>query len=449
MINYEINGYKLITQIGKGGMAEVWYAENSENEKAAIKIMLGKFIEEPKVIQRFQIEAKAMHKLNHSNIRKIIGFGTLKERPAIIMEYLEGVPLSDYIKFNKKPSNQELKNWWKQCIEALSYVHKNGIIHRDIKPSNIFLCNDETIKILDFGIAKVTEETSITSTGQGIGTIMYMSPEQVKNSKLVTSSSDIYSLGITFLHLITCKIPFKETDSEYEILHNIVKGNIIWDDIPNEWKHILKKTTNISAENRAKAEDLLIDISNNDKTIVLNTLNDKSYRNQKNNTKKNTIFFIAVLILVLIIIFYFSKKSTNKYIKEDDIKVNDTSIQKNINSDTFIDKIKNTSLNKPIVFPEQMPEFPGGEDALIRYLQQNIRYPKYAAENEIEGTVQVEFIVNEDGSIQNTKVVKGIKGGCDEEALRVVKSMPKWKPGKQDGHEIKVYYTLPITFRLE
>jgi protein TonB len=105
--------------------------------------------------------------------------------------------------------------------------------------------------------------------------------------------------------------------------------------------------------------------------------------------------------------------------------------------------------NEPFAFVEQMPEFPGGEDALIRYLQKNIRYPNYAAENEIEGTVQVEFIVNEDGSIQNTKVVKGIKGGCDEEALRVVKSMPRWKPGKQGGHAVRVYYTVPVTFRLE
>jgi protein TonB len=104
--------------------------------------------------------------------------------------------------------------------------------------------------------------------------------------------------------------------------------------------------------------------------------------------------------------------------------------------------------NEPFTFVEQMPEFPGGEDALIRYLQKNIRYPSYAAENEIEGSVQVEFIVNEDGSIQNTKVVKGIKGGCDEEALRLVKSMPKWKPGKQGGHSVRSYYTVFIPFNL-
>jgi protein TonB len=95
-----------------------------------------------------------------------------------------------------------------------------------------------------------------------------------------------------------------------------------------------------------------------------------------------------------------------------------------------------------------MPEFPGGEDALIRYLQKNIRYPNYAAENNIEGTIQVEFIVNENGSIQNAKVVKGIKGGCDEEALRVVNSMPKWKPGKKGGHSVRSYYTVFIPFRI-
>lgn len=105
--------------------------------------------------------------------------------------------------------------------------------------------------------------------------------------------------------------------------------------------------------------------------------------------------------------------------------------------------------NEPFAFVEQMPEFPGGEDALVAYLQRAIKYPSFAAENEIEGTVYVNFIVNEDGSISGSKVTKGIKGGCDEEALRVIKNMPRWKPGKQGGQAVRVLYDVPVTFKLE
>lgn len=104
---------------------------------------------------------------------------------------------------------------------------------------------------------------------------------------------------------------------------------------------------------------------------------------------------------------------------------------------------------EPFSFVEIMPEYIGGEDALMQYLQNNIKYPEYAKNNKIGGTVQVEFVVNEDGTISNEKVVKGIKGGCDEEALRVIKKMPRWKPGKENGKPVSVYYTIPIVFKYQ
>ena len=97
---------------------------------------------------------------------------------------------------------------------------------------------------------------------------------------------------------------------------------------------------------------------------------------------------------------------------------------------------------------QQKPEFPGGEYALGRYIQKNLRYPSYAAENQIEGSVQVEIMINEDGTTQNSKVIKGIKGGCDEEALRVLTKMPRWMPGKQNGNAVKTYYTISIPFKI-
>jgi len=101
------------------------------------------------------------------------------------------------------------------------------------------------------------------------------------------------------------------------------------------------------------------------------------------------------------------------------------------------------------VFVEEQPEFPGGEEALMNYLSSNIHYPEQAKELDIQGTVIIEFVVETNGSVTNVVVKRGIGGGCDEEAVRVVKSMPKWKPGKQRGKPVRVRYTLPVRFQLK
>lgn len=108
-----------------------------------------------------------------------------------------------------------------------------------------------------------------------------------------------------------------------------------------------------------------------------------------------------------------------------------------------------TAKDKVYEKAEIMPEFPGGEQAMMDFVAKNVTYPKEAMEKEISGRVLVGFIVEKDGSITETEVVKGIGGGCDEEALRVVKAMPKWKPGKQDGKPVRVHFLLPIIFKLQ
>jgi periplasmic protein TonB len=104
---------------------------------------------------------------------------------------------------------------------------------------------------------------------------------------------------------------------------------------------------------------------------------------------------------------------------------------------------------KPIIFVEQMPVFADGEAALFKYLKENINYPAIARENNISGTVVIGFVVAKDGSITDIKVKKGIAGGCTDEAIRVISNMPKWKPGKQNGREVAVYFTLPVRFQLD
>lgn len=108
----------------------------------------------------------------------------------------------------------------------------------------------------------------------------------------------------------------------------------------------------------------------------------------------------------------------------------------------------NSTEQEPFVFAEQMPEFPGGKSALLAFLKKNIKYPVKALEEEIDGKVIVNIIINIDGTISNAKVTKAIGGGCDEEALRVVKKMPNWIPGKQGGELVPVYFDVPVTFKI-
>jgi protein TonB len=109
----------------------------------------------------------------------------------------------------------------------------------------------------------------------------------------------------------------------------------------------------------------------------------------------------------------------------------------------------NSTEQEPLFFVEQMPEFIGGDDALMAFLQKNIKYPAKALKNNIQGVVMINFVVHTDGSIRKVNVTKGIGGGCDEEALRVVKKMPKWKPGRQGGKNVPVYFDIPVNFKIE
>ena len=246
-----ISGYTLQRLLGTGGMAEVWYAENKIGKKAAVKLLLPKLCQDENVVSRFLTEAKVMVELNHPNIRQVYDYGDIDGRPAIVMEYLDGSDLKARLKRGQRFTQEELVKWWNQLADALNYTHKKGIVHRDIKPGNIFVDREGDVKLLDFGIAKVRESISKTQTGQKLGTLMYMSPEQVKDSKHIDYRTDVYSLAVTFVHLITGKKPYdSDTSSDFDIQLSIVSKPLGMIGVPEVWQGFLSPYLNKAPEQR-------------------------------------------------------------------------------------------------------------------------------------------------------------------------------------------------------
>ena len=260
-----INGYTLQHLLGVGGMAEVWYAENAIGKKAAVKMLLPKFCNDEAIVSRFENEAKVMVQLDHPNIRQVYDYGSIDGRPSIVMEYLEGDDLKAMMKNGHHFTDAELRKWWNQIADALNYTHAQGVVHRDIKPSNIFLDKKSNIKLLDFGIAKIRESISMTQTGATMGTLMYMSPEQVKDSKHIGPESDVYSLAVSFVHMITGKKPYdSDTTSDYDIRKGIVEIPLDLTGVPADWQAFLRPYLEKDPAKRAALRHFESDTSSSD-----------------------------------------------------------------------------------------------------------------------------------------------------------------------------------------
>lgn len=204
-----INGrYKIRNIIGSGGMAQVYLATDLILDRdVAVKTLAYNFQDDEDSLRRFKREAMATTELVHPNIVNIYDVEE-DGLPYIVMEYVKGMDLKDYILKNNPIPYKKTVSIMQQILDAVSYAHENNIIHRDIKPKNILIDENDTIKITDFGIAVALSQNSITQTNSLLGSVHYMSPEQARGS-MVTKSSDIYSLGIVLYEMLTGDVPFK------------------------------------------------------------------------------------------------------------------------------------------------------------------------------------------------------------------------------------------------
>src|SRR5262245_16058044 len=208
-----IGPYKLIEQIGEGGMGMVWMAQQTEPVKRLVAVKLIKAGMDSKAgLARFEAERQALALMDHPNIAKVHDAGTTEAgRPFFVMELVKGVPLTKYCDEHRLTPRQRLELFVPVC-HAVQHAHQKGIIHRDIKPSNVLVAlydGKPVPKVIDFGVAKaagqpLTEQTLVTGFGSIVGTLEYMSPEQAEINQLdIDTRSDIYSLGVLLYELLT------------------------------------------------------------------------------------------------------------------------------------------------------------------------------------------------------------------------------------------------------
>ena len=224
----KLGEFTLIKKLGQGGMGEVFLAKQEQlDRKVAIKILSKQFAEKEDFVKRFYREARSMAKLDHPNIVRCYAVGNDKGYHYVAIEFVDGKSMQDWMDKLGQLSLGDALHVTLVACEALKHAHDLNMIHRDIKPDNILLTKQGVVKVADMGLAKaVDEDTSMTQSGTGMGTPLYMAPEQARNAKHVDQRADIYALGCTLYHFLTGQHPF-QGENTMELLVAKEKGTFI------------------------------------------------------------------------------------------------------------------------------------------------------------------------------------------------------------------------------
>lgn len=252
--------YEIIELVGSGGMSEVYKAKDHKlNRYVAVKVLKNEFSDDRNFVSKFRVEAQSAAGLAHPNIVNVYDVGEDEGIYYIVMEFVEGITLKEYIMNNGRLSAEQALDFAMQVASGIEVAHQNHTIHRDIKPQNIIVSKNGTLKVTDFGIARAA--TSNTVASNAMGSVHYVSPEQARGG-YSDEKSDIYSLGITMYEMVTGRVPF-EGDNNVTVALMHIQGEMIppreyYPDIPASFEKVILKCTQKKPERRYLTASALI-----------------------------------------------------------------------------------------------------------------------------------------------------------------------------------------------
>ena len=320
MIGKEISHYKIIEKLGQGGMGVVYKAEDTKLRRTvALKFLPPELTREAEAKARFIREAQAASSLDHPNICTIHEINeTADGQMYIVMTCYEGKTLKEKIK-EKRIKKKEVVDIAIQIGQGLEKAHEKGIIHRDIKPANIFITNDGIVKILDFGLAKLAGQAQLTKDSSTLGTVAYMSPEQL-SGKEVNQRTDIWSLGVVLYEMLTGELPYKG-DYEQAVIYSIINDEPslslkIKSELSVELNQIINKALKKNPQQRYQNIDELkseldkLNLSNESSYSLKETSKESSKKIHKNIKIGLTIFLLIVVVGIGYILLNRSQETT-------------------------------------------------------------------------------------------------------------------------------------------
>lgn len=277
MVGYEIGNYKIISFLGKGSFSSVYKCINKNGEYFALKIFNLEYVfsESQKKKSRINKEIDSLKSVESDFVMKYFEHGSYMDGEIeylfLVLEFIEGEPLTKYIEKNNLDFENKIRVF-EEILNALNAIHKCNIIHRDLKPDNIMITNDGKIKLIDFGLSKIIDRTRITSTGNPIGSPIFMSPEQVKGSiEEIDFRSDFYSMGIILFFILTQEYPFKSLaieDLYLKIIRELPKSVLLLDStIPSNIDKLINKLLEKNNYDRPQSIDEIVNLLKNDKEI--------------------------------------------------------------------------------------------------------------------------------------------------------------------------------------
>jgi len=370
MIGKVIQNYEIVELIDEGGMGSIYMGVHKFlPRKVAIKVLNPILRNRPEIIERFKNEAFILSSLQHPNIVALYDYVENKEANYIIMEYIEGETLAEYIETTTGPIPEKRTILlFLKILDAVSYAHEKNIIHRDIKPANFIVNKNNNIKILDFGIAKSIDSISksLTKTGLKVGTTLFMSPQQVRG-QVLDRRTDIYSLGVTLFQMVTGQLPYDENDTEYDLYNLIVNQAFpnpkdFYVGVSSEMHKIIQKATSKRPLDRYQSCDefskALLAISKDTKIQIPLSMKTKIFDIADVGEEKpavlNRFFWRNLILLVLTSLFiaaigfgfYFLIKSDMRHIiaNEQILYKNDDEKSKEIEKLKFGETVKVISL---------------------------------------------------------------------------------------------------------